>query len=293
MKNSLSNFDTPKHRYLNVGCGRRYHRDWVNLDLESFDPAVICHDLTGGIPFEESSFEAVYHSHVLEHLSPEQGQELIGECFRVLKPGGVLRVVVPDLERIAQLYLNMHESAWAGDEASQIDYNWMKLELLDQLVREKSGGRMGRYMASREIKNSEFVRSRVGDEMVACRVQQISESNQSWLGKIGTATFEFRKRMARRFVRWTMGRNAESAFDEGLFRSQGEIHRWMYDRFSLREVCRKSGFRDFQVREANESYIPEYQQFELDASGSQIRKPDSIFIECIKPVGKIASNVAA
>ena len=93
----IQNEKTPQ--CLNIGCGRRYHRAWTNLDLEANEPTVIRHDVTLGVPFDEGHFDAVYHSHVLEHLRPQQGRELITECYRVLKPGGLLRIVVPDLER--------------------------------------------------------------------------------------------------------------------------------------------------------------------------------------------------
>lgn len=286
--NPIRNEDLP--RCLNIGCGRRYHRDWTNLDLEANDPSVIRHDVTQGIPYDEQHFDAAYHSHILEHLNPEQGRQLVAECYRVLKPGGVLRIVVPDLERIARLYLQTHQQAWTGDEASSIDYNWMKLELLDQLVREKSGGRMGMYMASQKIRNSEFVHSRVGVELSVCQRPLVAEDRKRSLTKcLAESTFGFRKRMARRFVRWTMGRKAESAFDEGLFRSQGEVHRWMYDRFSLRDLCQDTGFVDFRVCHADESRIEGFAAFELDAVNGQVRKPDSIFVECEKPQAAIIS----
>lgn len=252
--------------------------------MESDDPQVIRHDVTKGIPFANGRFSAVYHSHVLEHLQPDQGQKLVEECYRVLVPGGVLRIVVPDLERIARLYLETHDQAWTGGEQSSSDYNWMKLELLDQMVRERSGGRMGRYMASREIKNSEFVKSRIGVELQVCQTPtETIKRQRSLSGKIADSTHQFRRRMARRLVRWTMGRAAEAAFDEGLFRSQGEIHRWMYDRHSLRDLCMSSGFESFRVCQASESGIDGYSEFELDAIDGQVCKPDSIFVECRKP----------
>ncbi len=282
----------PHSAHLNVGCGRRYHSQWTNLDLESNDPQVIRHDVTKGIPFGESAFQTVYHSHILEHLKPDQGVRLIEECFRVLRPGGILRMVVPDLERIAKLYLETHDQAWIGDKSSSIDYNWMKLELLDQLVRERSGGRMGRYMASREIKNSDFVRSRVGVELSVCQSAEVGETRKrNLLERAAKSTFDFRRRMARRFVRWTLGRPAEAAFDEGLFRSQGEIHRWMYDRYSLRELCQAAGFVDFRVCTADESQIEGYSEYELDSNDGQVCKPDSIFVECNKPT-KASVNAA-
>lgn len=280
-----SNYLKPSSRLLNVGCGQRYDRRWVNLDLSSLDASVVQYDINLGLPFADGSFDAVYHSHVFEHLKPEQGERLLKECFRVLAPGGVLRMVVPDLEKIAQLYLQKHQSAWAGDELAAIDFNWMKMELLDQLVREKSGGRMGPYMASSAIQNSEFVRLRVGDEFQRCRTPMEIETvrRPSWVLRLRDATRSFRQRLAQRCVKWLLGKDKADAFQEGLFRHQGEIHRWMYDRYSLRDLCQRFGFESFKVCSAFESRIDRYVDYQLDADQESVRKPDSLFVECVKP----------
>lgn len=268
---------------LNIGCGRTYHGDWLNLDLEPNDKSVIGHDVTKGIPCPSGSIAAVYNSHILEHLKPEQGINLLEECYRVLKPGGILRVVVPDLERIAYLYLNIHEQAWQGETQAQQDYDWIKLELLDQMVRESSGGRMGRYMAAADIQNSEFVKSRVGDEFWVCRSPDTAtESKPSRLDRLNDLTQNLREKLVRGWARILLGNSAVSAIDEGLFRSRGEIHRWMYDRFSLRELCTKIGFDTFEVMSATTSRIENFCDFELDSAGKTVRKPDSLFIECCK-----------
>jgi len=56
------------------------------------------------LPYPDSSIEAIFSSHVFEHLFIDEVEKLIRECQRVLKPGGVCRVVVPDLEKIIALY---------------------------------------------------------------------------------------------------------------------------------------------------------------------------------------------
>ncbi len=61
-------------------------------------------DLTRPLPFADDSVEAVFSSHVLEHLFADEVERLIRELHRVLKPGGICRVVVPDLEKIVALY---------------------------------------------------------------------------------------------------------------------------------------------------------------------------------------------
>lgn len=282
---------------LNIGCGSHFHSAWTNLDLisESFD--VIPYDITTGLPFAENSIDAVYHSHVLEHLNPNHGIELIRECWRVLKPGGVARIVVPDLEKIAKLYLEKHDRAWQGDEQAQTDYDWMKLELLDQMVRNQPGGQMGPYMADPKIRNSEFVRSRVGDEYHLCRPYEVSRQlgipaeNQSHVNRRRrrvvqstiAATETMRVRIARTIVRWLLGQKAEVAFTEGLFRNSGEVHRWMYDRYSLRNLCECIGFVNFQILDAQSSQIPDFGSYELDVVDGEVRKPDSLFAECRKP----------
>ena len=167
MNHDLKNSKAP--RLLNVGCGRRFHPAWTNVDLESYDPSVSQHDITKGLPYPDDHFDAVYHSHVLEHLEPRDGENCWTNAIACSRPGGVLRIVVPNLEQIATLYLNCHKQAWSGDRGAAVNYKWMKMELLDQLVRSQSGGSMGQYMAGDEIKNSGFVRARVGDEFSRCQ----------------------------------------------------------------------------------------------------------------------------
>ena len=59
------------------------------------------------------------------------------ECFRVLKNEGIIRVVVPDLEKIARLYLMALEGSCAGSTQWHRNYEWMLLEMYDQAVRER------------------------------------------------------------------------------------------------------------------------------------------------------------
>ena len=135
---------------LNLGCGYNYvvSSEWTNLDFISTGEGVMAHNLLSGIPFESESFDLVYHSHLLEHFTKEDGEKLIAECFRVLRPGGILRIAVPDLESIVKNYLNVLESGLnkPGDEMIRANYDWIILELYDQTVRTKSGGNMAKYL---------------------------------------------------------------------------------------------------------------------------------------------------
>src|SRR4051794_13114347 len=121
-----------RERLLNLGCGSRYRPGWTNVDRVSGGGEVLAHDLTRPLPFDTNSFDVVYHSHVLEHFLVDAGQEFLRECVRVLRPGGVLRVAVPNLEAIAREYLSALTRALAGVSNAELDHEWMMLELYDQ-----------------------------------------------------------------------------------------------------------------------------------------------------------------
>jgi len=86
-------------RMLNLGCGKRFHPDWVNVDFCASAPEVLACDLSQGLPFPDADFDVVYHSHVLEHFPRPHGLGFLCECRRVLKPGDrVLTFVARHLE---------------------------------------------------------------------------------------------------------------------------------------------------------------------------------------------------
>jgi predicted SAM-dependent methyltransferase len=96
--------------FLNVGFWSQLEKDAVYRDLNGTrNTFMLNHDLTEGIPAEDDSLDLVYHSHMLEHLSFKEGIAFTQECFRVLRPGGVIRILVPDLELFARAYLSRDE----------------------------------------------------------------------------------------------------------------------------------------------------------------------------------------
>src|SRR5262245_44357008 len=114
-------------KLLNIGCGTTFHQDWINLDAAPASPAVRRHDVGTGLPFPDGHFGAIYASHVLEHFDPEDGGRLLRDCLRVLAPGGIARVVVPNLEAIARAYLEYLEEA-SGSREAEMRYDWVMLE---------------------------------------------------------------------------------------------------------------------------------------------------------------------
>jgi len=278
--------------YLNLGCGGRSHPGWINIDIAARGPGVIRHDLSRGIPLRDASCDVVYHAAVLEHLRRPDAVALLAECFRVLKPGGVLRVGVPDLEQICRLYLSRLASALAGESAAAADYDWVMLELCDQAVREKSGGGMAEYLRRSPLPNEPFVLERIGEEgrelLAALRARE-ARRGVTFAGALRRVLRGLRSlpAAARRLVAGVLlGARDRRALEIGRFRLCGEVHQWMYDRFSLARLLREAGFHEVLARDAAASRIPDWGSYHLDTlPDGRVIKPDLFFMEAVKPEG--------
>ncbi len=104
----------PPYR-IHAGCGTVYFGGWVNIDLRRDVAAIdLRWDLSRGIPVPDTSCEAVYSEHMLEHLSAEQGLQFLRECRRGLVPGGVVRIAMPSLDDILEKSVDgrWREQAW-------------------------------------------------------------------------------------------------------------------------------------------------------------------------------------
>ena len=117
---------------VNLACGSVYLTDtaWLNLDYASSSPAVQRANLLGRLPLADATADLVYSSHFLDHIPREHVAPFLQECYRIRKPGGVLRLVVPDLENLCRTYLH-HRDQGEHDKA-----DFVVLELLDQCVRQ-------------------------------------------------------------------------------------------------------------------------------------------------------------
>ena len=279
--------------YLNLGCGNRFHPDWTNVNFTSSSEGVIPHNLTKGIPFPDESFDVVYHSHLLEHFTTIAAESFLKECYRVLRPQGILRVVVPDLEQIAKTYLEALEKASSGSQEWAANYEWILLEMYDQTVRNHSGGKMAAYLYREHIPNQEFIAKRLGTEAknlieTGRRVQQQVQPHSTSKNK----PLNLLKQVYR-FMRYPNYRKElmlksiigeeYTALQFGRFRQNGEVHQWMYDHYSLGMLMKKCGLENIIQRTASESYLPQWSSYNLDTeSDGKIYKPDSLFMEGIK-----------
>jgi hypothetical protein len=100
---------------VNVGCGPNGLSGWVNIDCAAL-PGVTCvRDCRTEIPLPTGSVRGIFTEHFVEHLDYyEEAPRFIAECRRVLRPGGVLRIIVPDGGR----YLEAYSSGRLADMAA-------------------------------------------------------------------------------------------------------------------------------------------------------------------------------
>jgi SAM-dependent methyltransferase len=275
---------------LNLGCGRRSHPDWENLDLFPVVPNVRAHDLRKGVPYSTGTFDVVYHSHLLEHFSKQAAPGFLQECHRVLKSGGVMRVVVPDLEGIVRYYLEALEKASRGVPGWRENYQWMVLELLDQTVRTTPGGLCLEYLRQNPIPNLCFIYKRWGAEaktvVEELQVPNISSANRfgrSW-AKPSFLFIQFGKIALKKLAKVVLSEENYEALKVGRFRKQGEIHQWMYDAYSLAQLLQQIGFCNCLRRDATDSQISNWVDYHLDSDiEGSVYKPDSLFMEAVKP----------
>ena len=129
---------------LHLGCGRNTPEGWINLDGSwnarlaryptlrrlaktlhilpaslldiPWSPDILNHDVRNPLPFQDNSLSVVYASHLLEHLYLEEAKRLLRDCFRVLHPNGILRMVVPDLRAIVLEYMGDKPFSNSSDE---------------------------------------------------------------------------------------------------------------------------------------------------------------------------------
>jgi SAM-dependent methyltransferase len=88
---------------LHLGSAGFRKPGWVNVDLVGHR-GELAWNLSRPLPFADDSADGIFHEHLIEHLALEDGLGLTDECYRVLKPGGTLRIGVPDALAYARAY---------------------------------------------------------------------------------------------------------------------------------------------------------------------------------------------
>jgi predicted SAM-dependent methyltransferase len=128
-------------RKLQLGAGANHADGWLNTDIEPGRHGIYL-DASSDYPFPAESFQYVFAEHLIEHLPWEGGLKMLQESHRVLAPGGKVRVITPDLERLVHLLNDGPDvDAQKFIDASRRLFNWpetpvMPAYILNKVVRE-------------------------------------------------------------------------------------------------------------------------------------------------------------
>lgn len=115
--------DLASFHKMNLGCGVNLVRDYLNIgywpeltdgtvykDIDgNMGTYMLNYDLTKGLPVPDESQQVIYHSHFLEHVGYKDGIKLLSDIYKKLLPGGVHRIVVPDMELWIKSYYEKND----------------------------------------------------------------------------------------------------------------------------------------------------------------------------------------
>lgn len=276
-------------KFLNLACGPTYLVDdhWVNVDFCRVDGEVIGHDLLQPLPFGDGEFDLVYSSHFLEHIPRRHVHSFLLECKRVLKPGGTLRLVLPDGEEMFAAYLDLRSKGMHREA------DFVMIEIVDQCVRDRSGGELGLFYASvRSVNPKEqaywscFIEKRNGEvlnvDMPRARAR-IPEKTR------GGPHFVFSRPITHA---WTRVRSVFHRIGIKLllpafkrqnvsFAGIGEKHCWLWVLYQLQAVLERAGFEGVARCTHLSSRHPSFPFCPLDATAdSEPRKGgESMYVE--------------
>ena len=104
LKNTNTNF-------INLGCGNSYVNNFINVDF--FGNKMIDYGMDLRFPFkiESNSIDGIFSEHTFEHLSHQEVDNALGECYRILKPEAKIRIIVPDLSILIERYCS-NDDEW-------------------------------------------------------------------------------------------------------------------------------------------------------------------------------------
>lgn len=272
-----------EYKLLNIACGEKVSSvgNWINVDLESPLDDVLSMNVCDGLKFSDNTFDVVYAAQFVEHLDLPILNNVFLEVIRVLKPNGILRVVTPNLEELVDSYLNYLKGIRANPKELEIEkYDWIRMEIFDQIVRDKSGGEMREALDNFGHGMTQFLSERFGLAF-SSEVGQASGSNKS-NKRFNRSFSQILRRLPAFLKRKIIFLLSSKSSKIGNFRVSGEVHRYVHDSFSLSRAFNNAGFASCKVLSAFESDIPSWDQYELDSKMGVADGPKCLFMEAKK-----------
>lgn len=115
---------------LNLGCSKKKIYGFINIDADKLTSPDICCDAFVLADFSDNSVDLIFASHILEHSNRKTYKEILKRWYDVLKPGGTLRIAVPNLERVFEHYmlykdLKLLLGFLYGGQRNEYDFHYM------------------------------------------------------------------------------------------------------------------------------------------------------------------------
>lgn len=95
---------------INLGSGHWKFDGWVNVDIDAESQPDVLADLSAGLPFQDGVADFMHTEDFIDQLELEGARAFLRECHRILKPGGVIRVLTPDVHQLCRMYINEPEA---------------------------------------------------------------------------------------------------------------------------------------------------------------------------------------
>jgi len=266
-------------KFLNLACGDYFvdSNEWVNVDWAPKSNKVKQANLLTKLPFPNETFDLVYCSHFIEHISIENLSNFSNECNRVLKTDGRIRLVLPDLENIAREYISNL------DKNFQIFAEFNVVEMIDQCVRKKSGGELIKWYKNSQT-NPEllaYVSKRTG-YLFSSKVN----GKNSFLSRVRNLTWRLALIKTQKvYVKILLFMLPTWYKENHVSRTAtGEQHVWMHDFNSIQKLLFRNGFVSIcklDAQNSKEKSFPIY-PLDTDTSGISRKGEESMYVEAVK-----------
>ena len=110
---AVAKFTSQNNISLNIGCGPFGQDGWVNVDLMKLRNVSFTFDTRRKLPFKNDTVSRIRVEHFFEHIDKDyEAPTFLDECKRVMQDGAVLRIIVPDIEKFINAYINNSEADW-------------------------------------------------------------------------------------------------------------------------------------------------------------------------------------
>ena len=261
---------------INLACGAKLCLlpGWENVDFQNSGRKVKSMNLIKRLKYNNESIDVIYHSQFIEHLTFDQGLFFLKECYRILKKGGVMRIVTPDLENQVLAYISLLRELKNNPktEANRLKYQWIKLEILDQLSRNQSGGNQVKFLNQ----NGESLRDYISERLGRSGIELLDNLSENY-------DENFLKKFLRKIYNFIKNVGVSKFSKVGKFRLGGEIHYTVYDYFDLSNLLGDAGFNKIELMKYNKSNIPDWDKTLLDQSKDGLHDgKNCLFVEVIK-----------